>query len=202
MIAFGLHVHMFTKVAKSIFKLFLPFTTLIIGFSSCFIVLFPDVKSLATMPGAVLTTLIMMTGEYGYTDIFYKKDDQPFDFYRVTTFLVFFIFILFIVIILANLLIGLAVSDIHGLQESAELNRLIRQIRANAQMEKFIFSFVWNRLLCSSICVTTIQNWFLVVDPSTNSSTNHPFTFKPNDPGSKQFPRKITDSLLNKINQT
>ena len=111
-------------------------------------------------------------------------------FFTLVAQLVFFAFVIIIVIVLANLLIGLAVSDIQGLQESAKLNSLVRYVHASAQMERFIFLFGSNKY------VTKIQNLFLVLDPSINNSNFQPFTLKPNDRRCKRFPRKIKESLL------
>lgn len=54
----------------------------------------------------------MMTGELEYKDYF--TDDNGELKYTGTTHLVFLAFLLFIVVVLMNLLVGLAVSDIQG----------------------------------------------------------------------------------------
>ena len=182
---------MFTTVAKNIGKLLLAYMSLIVGFSFGFAVLFPDVKSFAYMPGALLTTLVMMTGELEYNQIFYGQSEYlKFD---GTTQLVFMAFLLFIVIILMNLLVGLAVSDIQGLQNSAGLDRLVRQVRLSAQLENFIF-FPWlNRFPCWAKALSIFKKTFLVVEPGPDFS----LTFRPNDPRDSRFPSDIKEGLLN-----
>lgn len=65
----------------------------------------------------------MMAGELEFEDIFYREDDNDELKYPVTSHIVFFGFVLLITIILTNLMVGLAVSDIQGLQLSAGLDR-------------------------------------------------------------------------------
>ena len=81
----------------------------------------------------------MMLGEVDYEDLYYPEsqtlvnlttitsEDAPQPF-RGTAHLVVFLFIFLVSIILMNLLVGLAVSDIQGLAKSAKLNQLIQQV--------------------------------------------------------------------------
>lgn len=115
--------------------------------------------------------------------------------YDGTTHLVFLSFVLLIVIVLMNLLVGLAVSDIQGLLNSAGLDRLIRITKQIARMEIFIF-FPWPTLLpkiWSRIprreC---LQRKVLVVSPKAKRTYN----FKPNDPRDRRFPPNIKEGLL------
>lgn len=122
---FGLYVQMFQTVAANIAKFLLAYVCLIIGFSLGLAVLFPDKPALSHLPHSLLTTMVMMTGELEYVDYFYGDTNLT---YSGTTELIFFAFLLSIVIVLMNLLVGLAVSDIQGLQKSAGLDRLERQV--------------------------------------------------------------------------
>lgn len=58
----------------------------------------------------------------------------------ITAHLMFFTFVILVTVILMNLLVGLAVSDIQGLQASAGLNRLSRQAELVARLEGLLFS--------------------------------------------------------------
>lgn len=82
----------------------------------------------------------MMIGELEFEDMFYQDDRNKNHYYPVTTQLVFFTFVILVTIILMNLLVGLAVSDIQGLQASAGLNRLTRQAELVARLEGLLFS--------------------------------------------------------------
>lgn len=186
----GLYVQMFKTVAKNIGKLLSAYVCLIIGFSLGFAVLFPHTTTYARMPHAVLKTFVMMTGELEYNSIFIEEDDLK---YYGTTHLVFLAFILFIVVVLMNLLVGLAVSDIQGLQKSAGLDRLVRQTRLIARLESFIF-FPWlNYLPCwTGLLRVLLQRKVLVVLPNLKRG----YSFRPNDPRDSRFPPDIKDNLL------
>lgn len=87
----------------------------------------------------MLKTVVMMIGELEFEDVFYAGSEEMMV-YPITTYLMFFAFVILMTIILMNLLVGLAVSDIQGLQESAGLNRLSRQAELVARLEGLLFS--------------------------------------------------------------
>ncbi|KAI6660993.1 Transient receptor potential cation channel [Oopsacas minuta] len=75
---------------------------------------------------ALLKTLTMTTGEFEYDSIF-EDPSQPL-FYYVSAIIMWVIFIVMMPILLMNLLVGLAVDDIKGVQENAELKRFEMQV--------------------------------------------------------------------------
>ncbi|KZS20048.1 Lethal (2) 35Be [Daphnia magna] len=190
---FGLYVQMFTTVAWNIAKLLLAYMSLIIGFAMGFAVLFPHSESFSRMPEALLKAIVMMTGEIDYEKTFYESDDHIK--YVGTTHLIFLAFVLFIVIVLMNLLVGLAVSDIQGLQNSAGLDRLVRLTKQIARMEIFVF-FPWFIHFHSKRAKFSkrecLQRKVLVVSPKAKRTYN----FKPNDPRDHCFPPDIKEGLL------
>lgn len=182
---------MFTTVAWNIGKLLVAYMSLIIGFSLGFAVLFPLQNRYNDMPYALLTTIVMMTGEMDYADMYAEGEIK----YPGTTHFVFLVFLLFVVIVLMNLLVGLAVSDIQGLQKSAGLDRLVRLTKQIARMESFVFfpwpihfSSIWSKVPRREF----IRRNVLVVSPKTRKNYN----FRPNDPRDKSFPPEIKESLL------
>ncbi|XP_059352029.1 transient receptor potential channel pyrexia-like [Daphnia carinata] len=190
---FGLYVQMFTTVAWNLAKLLLAYMSLIIGFAMGFAVLFPNTDSFYQMPEALLKALVMMTGEIEYEKTFHENvADLK---YAGTTHLIFFAFVLFIVIVLMNLLVGLAVSDIQGLQNSAGLDRLDRLTKQIARMEIFVF-FPWfihfPRKWAKISKRECLQRKVLVVSPKAKRTYN----FKPNDPRDHCFPADIKEGLL------
>ena len=113
-----------------------------------------------------------MTGELGYGDIFYGNEpnsENPKVKYIVSTHIIFLCFLLFIVIVLMNLLVGLAVSDIQRLHKSAGLNRLVWQTRLIVCMERFIF-FPWPITLHTFHTGVTVELFF-VTRASSSPST-------------------------------
>ncbi|EFX71249.1 hypothetical protein DAPPUDRAFT_327376 [Daphnia pulex] len=193
--AFGLYIQMFTTVAWNMSKLLVTYFCLIVGFSLGFAVLFPKSKFFGEIPIALLTAIVMMTGEMDFNALFYDENGTEKIRFPGTTHLVFLFFVLLIVIVLMNLLVGLAVSDIQGLLNSAGLNRLIRTTKQIARMEIFIF-FPWPiRLpqLWSKIPKREcLQRKVLVVSPKAKRTYN----FKPNDPRDGRFPQNTKEGLL------
>ena len=75
---------------------------------------------------ALLKTLTMTTGEFEYDSIF-EDPTQPL-YYYISAIIMWVIFIVMMPILLMNLLVGLAVDDIKGVQENAELKRFEMQV--------------------------------------------------------------------------
>ena len=82
----------------------------------------------------------MMIGELEFDEMFYPNDGDAQILHPITVHLIFFAFVILVTVILMNLLVGLAVSDIQGLQASAGLNRLTRQAELVARLEGLLFS--------------------------------------------------------------
>lgn len=64
------------------------------------------------MPEVLVKTVVMMSGELEYEDIFYNGTSDHAIQYPLTAYVMFLIFTLLVTVILTNLLVGLAVSDI------------------------------------------------------------------------------------------
>ena len=75
---------------------------------------------------SLLKTLTMTTGEFEYDSIF-EDPNQPLHYY-VSAIVIWVVFIVMMPILLMNLLVGLAVDDIKGVQENAELKRFEMQV--------------------------------------------------------------------------
>ena len=106
----------------------------------------------------------MMLGEFDYNDLYYPQKEfintttinntnvteivsvSEGQVFPVTAQLLVFIFIFLVSIILMNLLVGLAVSDIQGLSKSAKLEQLIQQVELINYMERWLHSPVFSVL--------------------------------------------------------
>jgi hypothetical protein len=144
---------------------------------------------------------VMMIGELEFEDMFYepkeedcRDDSSPCDTssqipHPVTTHLMFFTFVILVTVILMNLLVGLAVSDIQGLQASAGLNRLSRQAELVARLESLLFSKLLKKTPPRLL-------GFLRREALLRTSRyNLQLGIKPNDPREKTV-RKMTKVLM------
>ena len=122
----GLYVAMFIRVAEDFLKLFFVYCTLLVSFTATmFLVCNTDHQDdpvYSRWPLLFLKSVTMMVGSVDITGpLVGQLDRLPY-----TSYVLFFFFVLFIPIVLANLLVALAVSDIRELRASAHLTRLAR----------------------------------------------------------------------------
>lgn len=134
----------------------------------------------------------MMVGELEFEEMFHPDGRQPLNssdsskvsqqspfLYSITAHLMFFVFVILVTVILMNLLVGLAVSDIQGLQASAGLNRLSRQAEFVARLEG---------LLCSKLLKKAPPKLLTFFRRESLLRTLHydlQLDIKPNDPREK-----------------
>ncbi|XP_063888700.1 transient receptor potential channel pyrexia-like isoform X2 [Scylla paramamosain] len=136
----GVYVVMFTRVAKVFLRIFLMYFCLLLAFTAAFYVALNYQQGCSKDPvlaNPLLTfvkTLTMMIGELDFGEDF-VNDLSRLEF---TGHAIFLFFIILVSIILSNLLVALAVSDVQGLRNSAHLERLIKQTELVYHMEKNI----------------------------------------------------------------
>ncbi|XP_020801629.1 transient receptor potential channel pyrexia isoform X1 [Drosophila serrata] len=179
---FGVYVQMFTKVAVNFGKFLLAYICLLVAFGLSFAVLFNDYPAFENITWTFLKSITMMSGELEFEDIFYGDYAVKFP---VTAHIIFLSFVLLVTVILTNLMVGLAVSDIQGLQVSATLDRLVRQAELVSRLESLFFS----RLLRSAP-----TNLIQLCKRSALLRTSRDklqFTIRPNDPRDNQLPEDI-----------
>lgn len=190
---FGLYVQMFTTVAYNFSKFLCAYLCLLIGFGLSFGVLFANYSAFKSLHWGLLKTLIMMSGELEFEDIFYDKEMKIM--YPYTAHIMFLAFVLLVTVILTNLMVGLAVSDIQGLQQSAGLDRLVRQAQLVAHLESMLFSRLlrclpW-RLLAffynHALLLKSQYHWALYI--------------RPNDPREERIPKDIIKNIYQLIVQ-
>lgn len=188
---FGLYVQMFQTVAINFVKFLIAYSCLLIAFGLSFGVLFTNYPSFQNLIWGLLKTIIMMSGELEFEDIFYGDEYEIL--YPVTAHIIFLAFVLLVTIILTNLMVGLAVSDIQGLQQSAGLDRLVRQAELVAHLESMLFSkllsFIPKKVLnfChrNALLLSTSQYWALYL--------------RPNDPRENRIPKDLIKNIYNLV---
>ncbi|CAG9789260.1 unnamed protein product [Diatraea saccharalis] len=187
---FGLYVQMFTTVSVNFATFLLAYSCLLIAFGLAFSVLFSNYPAFH-LPAGFVKTVMMMSGELEYEDIFYNNGDAQIQ-YPLTAHGMFLIFVLLVTVILTNLLVGLAVSDIQALQESAGLNRLIRQTQLVAHLESMLFS---SMLSCAPRQLLAVLRWGALLTASQTRTLN----IRPNDPRENRIPKDLISSIYKMV---
>ncbi|CAG9763000.1 unnamed protein product [Ceutorhynchus assimilis] len=142
---FGTYVAMYSSVQREFAKLFLVFACLLIGFTVSFCVLFPESEVFSNIYIGFLTILVMAIGEMNL-DMIVKPDEKDKVFMlRGSTEIIYATFVTCVTIILLNLLVGIAVSDIQGLRKTAKLTKLVKATKLIYIIECALFND--NRIL-------------------------------------------------------
>ncbi|KAJ8971001.1 hypothetical protein NQ317_012582 [Molorchus minor] len=117
----------------------LAFLCLVIGFAFSFSIQFHNYDQFADPWRALVKTAVMMMGEFEYADLFADEAVAP---YRLpaTSRFIFLAFIILTSIVLMNLMVGMAVSDIQELQRLGYAKKLEKQAEFLCQLEKVISS--------------------------------------------------------------
>ncbi|MPC13796.1 Transient receptor potential channel pyrexia [Portunus trituberculatus] len=147
----GVYIVMFSTVARNVFKFLAMYVFILLACALGFHVLLRPFKTFENPYISFVTSLVMMTGELDYTDTFLDST------YKVLSIVMLVGFMLFVYIILSNLLVGLAVSDMYAIQQRSELLRLTRHVELMVQVENLFRSRLvpnaLQRLLLRSITV-------------------------------------------------
>ncbi|KAL3285556.1 hypothetical protein HHI36_000086 [Cryptolaemus montrouzieri] len=188
---FGLYIQMFTTVSINFVKFMAAYFCLLLAFALSFGVIFANYNSFKKLPLVLIKVIVMMSGELEYEDIFFD-DTQPIKF-PLTAQIMFLAFVVLVTIILTNLMVGLAVSDIQGLQQSAGLDRLVRQAELVAHLESMLFS----RLL---VCIPNkFMKFFHRQSLLLKSQYHWALYIRPNDPRETRIPKDIIVNIYNLV---
>ncbi|XP_029172878.1 transient receptor potential channel pyrexia-like [Nylanderia fulva] len=191
---FGIYVQMFTQVSINFFKFLAAYVCLIIGFSLGFSVLHKNYKSFTDPLISLLKTVIMMSGELEFEDIFFD-DDAPV-LYPGTSHLMLLSFVILVTVILTNLMVGLAVSDIQELRRCAGLDRLVRRAELVAHLENMLFSKLLDRAPAWRI-IRACRRSALLLHPPYHCAVH----IRPNDPRERRLPREIVRAVYRLVSE-
>nr|XP_012135046.1 PREDICTED: transient receptor potential channel pyrexia [Megachile rotundata]XP_012135047.1 PREDICTED: transient receptor potential channel pyrexia [Megachile rotundata] len=188
---FGAYVAMFTSVQAQVFKLLLAYACLLVGFTASFCVIFPRSKSFSSPHIGLIKVLVMMTGELNFEDLFFPREEDSTSMdsggtswilLQVSAQLSFVLFLLFVTIVLMNLLVGIAVHDIKGLQKTAGLAKLVRQTKLICDVETALFLGLMPKRL------TKFLRWTALLLPSPLRAV---LTVRPLNPRETRLPRDL-----------
>ncbi|CAL4150592.1 unnamed protein product [Meganyctiphanes norvegica] len=131
----GDYILMFSYTLKSYAKFLFTFSSLLIGFSLCFMILFQDDPIFGSFHRSIIKTLMMMIGEIEYSSLI-EGEKKPFISILTSVFLVLFLFL--VSVLMANLLVGLAVNDIPALQHQGKIHRLAKQASYMTSIDQIV----------------------------------------------------------------
>ncbi|XP_030762789.1 transient receptor potential channel pyrexia-like [Sitophilus oryzae] len=126
----------------------------------------------------------MMIGELNLEILVDDDPEDPPLVLEISAQVTFVLFLLFVTIILMNLLVGIAVNDIEGLQKTAGLSKLVRQTKLVSYIELALFDGYLTRYLMN------ILHWSLVSNKSSKVAIN----VKPLNPSENRLPKDILEA--------
>lgn len=148
---YGIYVLMFNSVVKTFLSLSVILILFVLMFAFPFHVLLRNQPWFEFPWNAAIKTSVMMIGEFEYTAIFdAMRTSDAFEdqmLYTTLTNILFVVFMVMMSIVVMNLLVGLAVDDIKGVQDNAVLKRLSILVESTLEVEYRLPKFFRSRYL-------------------------------------------------------
>lgn len=118
----GKYITIFHDVLDTFLKVLVVLLIIVFGFAIGFHILLSHKQEFQNPGSSMLKTLVMMSGEMEYTDIFHGEEGMvP---YPQITYMLFVVFFFLLSIVTLNLLVGLTVDDIKEFLDEAEFKNL------------------------------------------------------------------------------
>ncbi|GIY72668.1 transient receptor potential cation channel subfamily A member 1 homolog [Caerostris darwini] len=132
----GIYVIMFFQILSTFINFSFVFFLFVVAFALGFYALLQNQNPFENPGEAIVKTGVMMIGEIEFDAIFNDPNNKVY--FSGPTYALFIIFLLIMAVIIMNLLIGLAVDDIKGVQEKAELQRLAMKVELVLTVERIL----------------------------------------------------------------
>ncbi|XP_072178739.1 uncharacterized protein [Diadema setosum] len=154
----GIYVIMFIDIVRTFMKFVLVLILFVVAFALAFYTLLMNQQPFHRIEYSFAKTFVMMIGELDFGNIFHSQNylntentlaDGEEDFfltsvfYQSITYVIFTLFLVIMSILIMNLLVGLAVDDIHAIQEKAKLHRLAMQVELVMEVQQALPIFIW-----------------------------------------------------------
>ncbi|CAF4858679.1 unnamed protein product [Pieris macdunnoughi] len=143
----GYYVLMFGKVASNVVKILLTFAFLVIGFSLSFMIQFHSKIPFESPWASFVKTMVMMTSEFDYEALFDQEHTRELATSIVIIRLIFLIFLILAAIVLMNLMVGVAVSDINDLEILGNIDRLAKRVEFLSTLDNLVYNRFFNSIL-------------------------------------------------------
>ncbi|XP_071445431.1 transient receptor potential channel pyrexia [Hetaerina americana] len=186
--SFAAYVHMYSTVLKEFYRLLLAYACLLIGFLIAFMILFPADDQFPTSLLSFVKVLIYATGEVS-DDVL--RREKPIEESIIPT-VIFVTFILLVSVALMNLLVGIAVHDIQGLQRTAGLTGLVQQTELVAYVESALFAGA-DKVCGLRFRLLRFLRRSALVSPSAYRVV---LSVRPCDPRDRRLPPSVTADAL------
>ena len=134
----GIYVHMFFHVSKILAQYIAVYSPALVAFAMAFYILLSNTEPFINPLNSFLKTLVMLIGELEYEGNFMWQSPVNGYPYFPSTQLLLVLFMLFGCIVIMNLLIGLAVSEIDVVRDKAKRIRLKKTVYEIVRLEDLL----------------------------------------------------------------
>ncbi|XP_041462756.1 transient receptor potential cation channel subfamily A member 1 homolog isoform X2 [Lytechinus variegatus] len=172
----GIYVIMFTYILRTFLKIVILLVLFLVAFALGFYSLLMNQNSFHQLEYCIMKVFTMLLGEFNYDDIFHSQDylgtantlegDGEKDFFLTSVFhpeltaIMFTVMLVVMPILFGNLLVGLAVEDIHGIRMKATLHQLAMQVDLAMEVQRTLPLFMWRSAIVSKKMISTKPSRF------------------------------------------
>ncbi|CAL1283118.1 unnamed protein product [Larinioides sclopetarius] len=160
----GIYVIMFFQILSTFVNFSFVFFLFVVAFALGFFSLLQNQNPFESPGEAIIKTGVMMIGEIEFDAIFNDPENKVY--FTGPAYTLFILFLLIMAVIIMNLLVGLAVDDIKGVQEKAELKRLAMKVELVLTVERILPVVVLRK------CIFKYRHYF------PNAWKNYPWYMK------------------------